>query len=183
MAEPRFEVAKIKAVILYIIGKTGTIDFHKFFKILYFAEQFHLVKYGRKIVDDSYVAMPYGPVASVIFDVFNEKRHGLPYPIEHATILNSIAIDKFRVSTNELPDIEELSISDIKCLDMSIGQNVHLSMDELTKKSHQFAWLKAKGKSNSNCNRIDDIDIAIEGGAKPGMLQYISEANQISLRL
>jgi len=44
--------------LLYIIGKLGgTGDFHKVFKILYFADQKHLVRYGFAITDDRYIAM------------------------------------------------------------------------------------------------------------------------------
>jgi uncharacterized phage-associated protein len=183
MENPNIDLAKVKALILYIVGKTGTIDFHKFFKILYFAEQHHLVNYGRKIVNDSYVAMQYGPVASEIYNIFNEKRKNTGYRAGHEEILNSIVINEFEISVSEKPDMDELSVSDINCIDRSIEENAHLTMNERTIKSHKLAWKKAKCKSNGNGNLMDDLDIARDGGASEWMLNYISKSKSISLML
>ena len=183
MDNSKIDIAKVKAVILYIIEKSGTIGLHKLFKIIYFAEQDHLVKYGRKIVNDNYVAMPYGPVASQLFDIINEKRRYSAHSSEHDELLNSITIINYHISATEKPDLEELSISDMRSLDLSLKDNAHLNMDELTEKSHKYAWKKAKCKSNSNGNFMNDLDIAVEGGASEGMLGYISECNSISLML
>ena len=52
----------------------GQINLHKLFKSLYFAEQKHLVRYGRTIVGDKYIAMKDGPVPSKIFDLIKLIR-------------------------------------------------------------------------------------------------------------
>ncbi|EXY76519.1 hypothetical protein M124_4595, partial [Bacteroides fragilis str. 3988T(B)14] len=45
------QIAKIRAVVLYIMQSfTQGVDYIKLFKILYFAQQDHLVKYGKVIV-------------------------------------------------------------------------------------------------------------------------------------
>lgn len=46
----------------------GTWDKYSLLKILYFAEQKHLAKYGRPITGDNIVAMEYGPVPSISYD-------------------------------------------------------------------------------------------------------------------
>jgi len=74
MPDFKIDISKAKAVILYIAGKFGETDFHKVFKILYLAERAHLVKYGRPIVGDTYMAMKYGPVPSFIYDAFKAIR-------------------------------------------------------------------------------------------------------------
>ena len=57
------QIAKIRAVVLYIMQSfTQGVDYIKLFKILYFAQQDHLVKYGKVIVEDSFRALKHGPV-------------------------------------------------------------------------------------------------------------------------
>ena len=57
------QIAKIKAVLLYIMQSFPQgVDYIKLFKILYFAQQDHLVKYGKVLVEDSFRALKHGPV-------------------------------------------------------------------------------------------------------------------------
>lgn len=42
----------------------GEINKLKALKLVYFADRYHLRRYGRPITGDEYLAMPYGPVAS-----------------------------------------------------------------------------------------------------------------------
>ena len=75
-----FDIDKSKAInsILFVLNELGDkkSDAHKVFKILYFADQKHLVTYGRPITGDTYLKMTYGPVPSFIRDVSegNEKE-------------------------------------------------------------------------------------------------------------
>jgi uncharacterized phage-associated protein len=56
---------KIKATLLFILQQlNGQSDFIKILKVLYFATQKHLARYGRAIVEDDFIAMPKGPVPS-----------------------------------------------------------------------------------------------------------------------
>lgn len=84
MVHFKFNRDKAIATVLFIAeklikryGKNGA-DLHKIFKILYFADQKHLAKYGRPIVGDFYVAMREGGVPSKIYDSY-ELRTKLPY--------------------------------------------------------------------------------------------------------
>ena len=52
-----YEQQKIVEVVLYILNKTGGIDFYHLFKILYFAERDHLAKWGDKIISDDFYAL------------------------------------------------------------------------------------------------------------------------------
>ena len=45
-----FESKKLTELVLYILGKTGGVDFYHAFKILYFAEMKHLAKWGSSMV-------------------------------------------------------------------------------------------------------------------------------------
>lgn len=55
------QILKIRATVLYILQSFPCgIDYIKLFKILYFAQQMHLVNYGRTIIDDTFQARQYG---------------------------------------------------------------------------------------------------------------------------
>ena len=62
------QISKIKATLLYILNHFPQgVDYIKLFKILYFAQQDHLVKYARPIVEDSFCALKHGPVPSFTY--------------------------------------------------------------------------------------------------------------------
>jgi uncharacterized phage-associated protein len=42
-------------------------------KLIFFADRYHLRRYGRPVVGDAYFAMQYGPVASVVKDIVDAK--------------------------------------------------------------------------------------------------------------
>lgn len=69
-----FDKEKSLHILLYMANKLGTEDFKKIFLILYYAEQKHLVKYGRTITKDRYFALPYGAVPTVIYNILKELR-------------------------------------------------------------------------------------------------------------
>jgi uncharacterized phage-associated protein len=54
----------------------GTGDKIALVKLMFLADKYHLVKYGRLITDDDYIAMKMGPVGSLTKDIldFNERR-------------------------------------------------------------------------------------------------------------
>ena len=46
------DIAKLKAVALYVLDKCGETDFIHLFKIIYFAERNLYAKYGQHLVKD-----------------------------------------------------------------------------------------------------------------------------------
>jgi uncharacterized phage-associated protein len=65
-----FDYKKATQAINFLAKKEGgKIDKLKLMKLIYFAERYHLRKYGRPITNDTYWAMPYGPVASSAKDI------------------------------------------------------------------------------------------------------------------
>lgn len=69
MTTPVFDANKSLQAVLYVVNRLKRRDFHKIFKVLYFADRTHLIKYGRPITGDTYIAMEYGPVPSMIYDM------------------------------------------------------------------------------------------------------------------
>ncbi len=159
---------------LYVLQRTGPADFHKVFKTLYFAEQYHLKNFGRPLTGDSYHAMKYGPVPSFLYDVFKaaEKQES-PFQeaLSRSVVFNVVRDGNKPIVTGLLaPDMDELSESDIEVLNLSIEENSALDFVALVDKSHDSAWNKAENKEDGE---MSYFDIAEAAGTSKDMLSYI----------
>jgi len=159
--------------LLYIIKKlNGSGDFHKVFKLLYFADQKHLVKYGSAITEDSYIAMNYGPVPSLAYDILKSLRDSKPVDTIYGDVGSCFEIlDKSIVHAKKEPDLDYLSVSEMACIDEAIDECKSLSFGGRTGKSHDKAW-----KATKRHGEMRLLDIASAAGAKKGMIAYIQES-------
>lgn len=65
-----FDYKKATQAINYLTKKEGgQIDKLKLIKLIYFADRYHLRRYGRPMLNDAYFAMPLGPVGSSVKDI------------------------------------------------------------------------------------------------------------------
>lgn len=156
--------------LLYILKMLGgQADFHKVFKIMYFADQKHLIKYGVPISNDKYIAMNNGPVPSMIYDILKALRgEGLLVEFKEKFEPFFGLKNSFTVSASQEPELDNLSESEISALLESINENKKLSFKKLTEKSHDSAWERAMSDGE-----IELIDIAKAGGADKDMVNYI----------
>lgn len=171
MVRFRFNEEKAVTALLYISSKLIHLkrkaDFHKVFKILYFADQKHLVRYGRPILGDFYIAMKDGPVPSQVYDILKTVR-GDSIFADNRGFGKLIEISNYYMHPKVEPDLENFSETDLECLDESCRENCKMSFKDLREKSHDTAW--------KNANRDDKIsyeEIAKEAGAAGEMLSYI----------
>jgi len=167
-------IAIILHSILYVLNKfdNKTVDSHKLSKILYFADQKHLTKYGKDITGDSYVAMKFGPVPSCVLDIINCAKDGSTYEESIELASNGIDVDGYNVKALSDFDPEWLSKSEINCIDESFEENKNLSFSQLTDKSHDMAW-------NVAMHYMDKKKIAEAGGANEALLNYIDSKEEV----
>ena len=59
----------IAAIVFVLREMDGSVNLHKLSKILYFADQRHLIEFGRPIIGDNYQAMQYGPVPHATYNL------------------------------------------------------------------------------------------------------------------
>lgn len=158
--------------LLYILKKLeGKSDFHKIFKLLYFADREHLVKYGVQISGDRYIAMDKGPVPSVAFDGLKSLRKAsAKYDINSPYAQFFKVPSWFIVEAVIDPDMEELSESEIECLDNSVSEHGAKSFPELTRDSHDAAY-----KSTHKDGHMRIRKIASAGSATDEMIKYIDQ--------
>jgi uncharacterized phage-associated protein len=178
MLENSFDIEKAKAAVLLIAENIENPTLHKIFKILYFAEKKHLAKYGRPILKDRYIAMPFGPVPSEIFDFFKIIKGERAFEKRAESFYNAFEVyggKRYNVKTKERPNSQYLSESDAKCLLESIEENNALGFRDLTEKSHDAVW-----KSTCKNNEIDFVCMAKDAGANDGMIEYIKETFELN---
>ncbi len=169
----KFDREKALATILFIskklierFGKKAA-GVHKVFKILYFADQKHLSKYGRPIIGDHYIAMEHGPVPSRIYDMIKIVRGD-------SLIEDTMDLDQFFDASGHFmfpkqnPAMNELSESDLECIEESLEENQDLSFAELKRKSHDRAYQKALKD-----DKISFVEIAKVAGADSEMIKFI----------
>jgi len=159
--------------ILYILKQMGgTCDIHKCHKILYFADNEHLSRYGRSITGDAYVKMDFGPVPTCIYDLFKAVR-GDSY---FASQVDDVRKDCFHFVNNKdiaavaEPDMSYLSGSDVEVLDKYIAQLKEKDFNEVSDVSHGYAW------SHTAQNGVISVrDRLTEMGDSEEYINYIEE--------
>lgn len=173
-----FDEEKAIASLLYIshtlIQRKIRTDLHKIFKIMYFADMKHMVKYGRSITSDYYIAMADGPVPSQIYDMAKAIRGDSKVCTSDKYASFFDVKGGYLVSPKRPPDLDNLSTSDIECLDQSLLENQRLTYSQLKKKSHDPAYDKADRNSE-----ISPEDMASVGGGDQKAIEYMKEAATI----
>ncbi len=171
---------KLTELVLYVLGKTGGIDFYHTFKILYFAEMKHLAKWGNSFVPDEFCALKYGPVPTKLYDAIKELGHpGMILSRQLAEVIHFAGEDAPNVLLPKREaNMRYISRSEAEALDIAIEENKSLTFSQLKQKSHDMAWEEAHRRINGN-NVISPISMAKVLGADDAMLEYIEEQKLI----
>ncbi|RZK22676.1 MAG: DUF4065 domain-containing protein [Flavobacterium sp.] len=158
----QFNEGKSLNAVLYVANKLQRKDFHKIFKVLYFADRNHFADYGRPITGDNYIKMEDGPVPSNIYDIFKTVRgdgyykdtdgkFGKFFNVEHGCFIRA----------NADVNLSALSKSDIAYLNKSLEENGPLDYHTVREKSHDYAWdasSMGRGMSFDNILREQGVD-------------------------
>lgn len=177
----KFEQRKIIEVVLYILNKTGGIDFYHVFKIIYFAEMKHLAKWGHRILSDDLCALEYGPVPTMLYDAVKGKN-------ARNTSLADMLKENTRFAGKDAPNVllpeapanmNYISKSEKEALDESIAENAHLTFGQLKDKSHDNAWYEAYHRMNGT-NIISPITMLEVMKADKSIIDYVKEQMELS---
>ena len=173
------ELLKLKAAALYVIEKCGEIDYFHLFKILYFADCKHYAVYGRRIIKDTFCALPKGPVPSNLYnavkDAIGSEKLDKMSPLKGISDILYVPDETYSyiLSAKEKPDMDELSMSDTQVLDESIHENQNIPFSVLSEKSHDIAWHDADDRKPNS--EIDSLMMAKAGGASDDTIAFIKE--------
>ena len=174
----QFDRIKALNALLYVANRIQRKDFHKIFKIIYFADRQHLADWGKPITGDTYIAMEAGPVPSRMYDMMKIVRGDSYHP-------DMEGLGKFFQVENWMyvrpladADLNKLSRNEQEALDDSIRKYAQLSYDEIKEKSHDVAW-----RSTARDFSIKWEDIAREAGLDSEELECINEYSTLESAL
>ncbi|MFZ5452305.1 MAG: Panacea domain-containing protein [Thermodesulfobacteriota bacterium] len=141
----RFNLKKTtQAINLLAIKSHGEINKIKAIKLIYFADRFHLRKYGRPITNDEYWAMEWGPVNSNVKDIADMSEYLGDMEREYASQYIESPSKNIVKSIHEV-DRKVFSQTDIEALSWAWETFGHLDGFALADLSHHYPeWEKFK---------------------------------------
>lgn len=179
------QILKIKATVLYILKQIPEgVDYIHLFKMMYFAQQEHLVKYGMPIIDDSFMARKHGPVAALTYKLLRsvegkeEMTDGCLRDFAHSlSVTMEDGHQVVRIANGAECDMDELSMSNLKILDKWIASCKDVNSFDLSDLSHDAAWKCAKARTDltGEDTKITLYDMAKAAGANDVMLGVIRD--------
>ncbi len=145
-----FDFDRGVTAILYLASRPAEVvtalDKYKVCKLLFLADKYHLVQYGRPILGDFYKALPWGPVPQITLNgiqvVLDEKPKGSFAQQLAERLKGQLVIDRAFANPRfgaEEPDLSYLSRSDLEALDHVIAEHGRKSFEELMALTHRMA--------------------------------------------
>ena len=186
------QISKIQTVVAYILKKVPQgLDYIHLFKIMYFAQQEHLVVWGAPIMDDSFVARRHGAVPTLTYKVIKSVECGRELSDDLKDFCNTISLTTdehhqlIKLAESADCDMDELSESNTEILDKWIKNCMDINSYKLSDLSHDKAWKQAKRQTEQTGEdtKITLYAMAKAGGAPDGMLEVIKERQFIQRAL
>lgn len=143
-----------QAINLFAQRQGGRINKMKALKLVYFADRYHLRKYGRLVTNDTYFAMDYGPVPSGTKDIAETSGFLGEVEREYAARYLKKKGNLTLVSVKP-PDTEVFSDSDIEALDFAWNTFGRFDQFRLRDITHQYPeWSRHESALGSVASRI-----------------------------
>ncbi|MGH9365111.1 MAG: type II toxin-antitoxin system antitoxin SocA domain-containing protein [Thermoanaerobaculia bacterium] len=114
-------------------------------KLLYFADKYHLLRFGRPILGDTYYCMDYGPVPSASLNLMNDAVSSESAALVEGSPLQALLRKYLKVVDGDYPEfriredveLDALSISEAEALTETIRQFGPLDAGALIKLTHE----------------------------------------------
>lgn len=149
---------------------------HKLFKLLWFADLDNLKKHGRTITGDTYVAMNYGPVPSVLYAEIKS-----PAPDDPCIRREDRPDGNGFLVVSREPDMDFLSETDVETLERSVDRHGNESFEKLTGESHGLSWKSAWNSGRNSTIRIGEM--LDEIGADDELREYVANDGDVNALL
>jgi len=155
------ETSTIIEAIYYILKKIKKADKIKLVKLLYLADKYHLIRYGRTITNDDYYAMEHGPVGTTVKDVLSFDSFSLAAnAIKYASrLLNKVDENTFTANPSARVPFDMLSDTDKEALDFVVEHFGSMSSWKLRNYTHQYPeWYQYEDLFRSKRTKRERID-------------------------
>ncbi len=152
------KTAKALEAILWLANASQGIDIYHVVKAAFYADKYHLNRYGRPISGDEYYADRYGPLAQCVYGLLTDN------PLEMLALeLNGPLPFKIQQPWRVIPDREAnlrlLSESDIEALAHGLRQVEGRTFDDLVQMTHnEKAYVEANGGRMKFEDLLDEDD-------------------------
>ena len=155
------EIGTISETIYFLLSKIGPTDKLKLVKLIYFADKYHVIKYGRTITNDEYWAMDHGPVRSNVRDVleFNDFTMSKSERKFASKLIYKISKNRFKKNNLKRPySYNYLSKTDIEALNFVISKFGSMRTWDIRDYSHAYPeWAQYKEMFKNNEIRREKI--------------------------
>ena len=171
----RVNSEKSLELILYITSFFPGATHYYVGKIMYYAEKYHLNKYGTPIIGDSYRKMEYGPAPINALYIIKQNPR-IFNKVMIRKILSSLDIKqdgkKLHITPKRPANLYEFCGTELDCVDQAIVFCKNKSFGELKDISHtEEAW----GKTNKN--KLIDCTLMIDKN-NPNRKHIISDLQE-----
>jgi uncharacterized phage-associated protein len=180
----RFEPEKLVQALAFFASH-GVRDLTKMkaAKLLFFADKYHLLRYGRPVIGDQYACMDYGAVPSVSLNVMNDVIADDPQnpPVEKALFAKYIDVSRFGrknpvFRAKKQPDLDVFSASDVEALNYAVEKYGGKSTAELSAETHKDpAWCAANERRRPGSSVMMDYQMFFEGESERMLEQVEAE--------
>ena len=124
----------------FALKQGGKINKLKALKLIYFADRYHLRKYGRLITNDTYVAMKNGAVPSSTRDIL--QKTGFIGTKEKDYANRFILTSGYDLESNASPNDNVFSQSDIEAIEFAWKRFGHLGKYAIARLTHEYPeWI------------------------------------------
>jgi uncharacterized phage-associated protein len=158
------ETTKIIQALCYFLTKIKSADKLTLVKLLFLADKYHLIRYGRTITNDEYWAMSYGPVGTAAKDILSLDNDFLDErEYEYAKKkLKKVGKHIFeKGSSCDSDEFNMLSETDIEALDFILEKFGKMSEKDLIKYTHKYPeWKQYKNLFKRNETKRERIETA-----------------------
>lgn len=184
----RFDPEKlVQALTFFAFRGVRDLDKMKAAKLLFHADKYHLLKYGRPVIGDQYACMEYGPIPSASLNVMNDVvAHDPHFPpvakplFDEYLLVERSLFRKYPVfRAKKAADLEVFSDSDVEALEYAFENYGSKSGWKLSEQSHEEpAWRIANEQRPPGSSVMMDYRLFFEGHPEAaGMLRFV-EAQQ-----
>lgn len=154
-----FEAEKAIAALGFLVQKTGE-SMYPILKMMYLADKLHLERFGRFIAGDDYCAMQKGPVPSHAYNMIKAVRgDGDCHPAGEVAAQHFAYTDDHMLRLLRQPDLDELSGSDIDCLEEVVTIYHRVGKWAIKDMSHDDAWKDAWNRARLTFRKSTSIGV------------------------
>jgi len=153
------ETTKIIQALCYFLNKIKRADKLRLIKLLYLADKYHLIHYGRTVTNDEYWAMAFGPVGATAKDILTLDSDFLDKK-EYEYIEKSLKkVSEHTFEMGVACGTDMLSETDMEALDFILDNFGKMREDDLLNYTHQYPeWKQYEELFKQNTTKREKIE-------------------------